>query len=317
CSNPFLQIWRGGIEPLFDTRDDVMVFAGVAEALGKLTGEPRFADTFRFALDGRPEVYLDRVLDASFTTAGYTVADIMDGKYGEPGAALFLYRTYPRIPFWEQIKDSLPFYTDTGRLNAYVDIPEAIEYGENLIVHREAVEATPYLPNVIVSTSPYIRPRDYGIAPDDMDADRRQVRNLKMSWAEVKATRNPLWDEGFHFYCLTPKSRHSVHSSWSVTDWNWLWAGNFGDPRRRDTRLPGVNDAQLHINPDAARDLGIDDGDLVWVDANPADRPFRNASAEDPYYEVARLQCRARYNPAYPYNVTMLKHIGFMATTRT
>ena len=39
-------------------------------------------------------------------------------------------------------------------MHAYVDIPEAIEYGENLIVHREAVEATPYLPNVIVSTSP-------------------------------------------------------------------------------------------------------------------------------------------------------------------
>ena len=60
----------------------------------------------------------------------------------------------------------MPFYTDTGRLNAYCDIPEAIEYGENLIVHREGPEATPYLPNVIVSTNPLIRPDDYGIPLD-------------------------------------------------------------------------------------------------------------------------------------------------------
>ena len=29
--------------------------------------------------------------------------------------------------------------------------PEAIEYGENFVVHREGPEATPYLPNVIAS----------------------------------------------------------------------------------------------------------------------------------------------------------------------
>ena len=85
--------------------------------------------------------------------------DLIAGKYGgEPGAALMLFRTYPRVPFWEQVHDSIPFYTDCGRLAAYCDLPEAIEFGENLVVHREAVEATPYLPNVIVSTSPFIRP---------------------------------------------------------------------------------------------------------------------------------------------------------------
>src|SRR5690606_22134472 len=129
------------------------------------------------------------------------------------------------------------------------DIPEAIEYGENLIVHREAVEATRYLPNVIVSTSPYVQPKDYGIAPDDIDADRRQVRNLKMSWDEVKRTTNPLFEEGYRLLCLTPKSRHSVHSSWAVTDWHWLWSSNFSDPYRADKRQPGVGDVQLHMNP--------------------------------------------------------------------
>lgn len=317
CSNPFLQLWRGGIEPLYDSRDDIDIFAGVAAALSEQTGERRFRDYFRFALDGRPEVYLDRVLRGSFTTEGYTVADIMAGRYGEPGSALMQYRTYPRIPFYEQVADSLPFYTDTGRLHAYVDIPEAIEYGENLISHREAVEATPYLPNVIVSTSPYLRPRDYGIRPDDIDADRRQVRNLAMAWRDVKRTANPLWEQGFRFLCLTPKSRHSVHSSWAVTDWNWIWNSNFSDPYRADRRLPGVGDTQLHMNAADAAELGLAAGDYVWVDANPADRPYAGYRTDDPFAAVARLMARVTVNPAYPRGVTMIKHAYAMATART
>ena len=315
CSNPFLQVWKGGIAPLHDSRDDIAIFAGVARALTKLTGEPRFAQHFAFA--DRPEVYLDRVLAGSFTTEGYTTADILAGKYGEPGAALMQYRTYPRVPFVEQVKDSLPFYTDTGRLNAYCDIPEAIDYGENLIVHREAVEATPYIPNVIVSTSPYLRPKSYGISLEDPDADRRQVRNLMLPWAEVKRSANPLWKQGFRFYCLTPKSRHSVHSSWSVTDWNWLWTSNFGDPHREDRRMPGVSEPQLSMNPQAAKDLGLANGDVVWIDANPADRPFVGWQKDAAFYETARLLARVTFNPAYPYDVTMLKHAFSMATPRT
>src|SRR5690606_33060336 len=111
-SNPFLQVWKGGIEPLYDTRDDIAVFAGVAGALSDLTGDRRFARHFAFA--DRPEVYLDRVMAASFTTEGYRTADLLAGRYGEPGGALMQYRTYPRIPFVEQVRDSLPFYTDTG-----------------------------------------------------------------------------------------------------------------------------------------------------------------------------------------------------------
>ncbi|HSP54535.1 MAG TPA: molybdopterin-dependent oxidoreductase, partial [Dehalococcoidia bacterium] len=197
CSNPFLQIWGGGgIDPLHDTRDDPAIFAGVAEALATELEDRKFKDYWKFVLDGRSSVYLQRILDASVTTSGYTVKDIVDGKYGEPGAALMLYRTYPRIPFYEQVNDSLPFYTDTGRLNAYCDLPEAIEYGENLVVHREAVEATPYLPNVIVSTSPYLRPQDYGISRSETDANMRSVRNLMLPWSEVKKTTNPLFEQG-------------------------------------------------------------------------------------------------------------------------
>ncbi|MDW8319071.1 MAG: molybdopterin-dependent oxidoreductase, partial [Anaerolineae bacterium] len=317
CSNPFLQIWKGGIPPLYNTRDDARILAEVSAALADEIGEPRLRDYWKFALEGRPEVYIQRLLDSSLTTSGYRVADIVAGKYGEPGAALMLFRTYPRIPFWEQVHDSVPFYTDTGRLNSYCDIPEAIEYGENIISHREGPEATPYLPNVIVTRSRFVRPEDYGIPPDHMGWEERTVRNIAMPWSLVKLTRNPLWEQGFHFYCLTPKTRHRVHSSWSTVDWTIILDSNFGDPYRADKRLPGPGDHQLHMNPQAAKDLGIEDGDYVYVDANPADRPYIGWTPDDPFYKVARLMLRVKYNPAYPYHIVMLKHGPFMATEKS
>lgn len=317
CSNPFLQIWKGGIPPLYDTRDDARIIAELAAAIGDTIGDTRFRDYWRFILEGRPEVYIQRLLDSSTTTSGYTFEDIIHGKYGEPGAALMLFRTYPRIPFWEQIHDSTPFYTDTGRLAAYCDIPEAIEYGENLITHREGPEATPYLPNVIVTSSRFVRPDDYGIPLEAMGWDERTVRNVAMSWSQVKTTHNPLWTQGFQFYCLTPKTRHRVHSSWSTVDWTIILDSNFGDPYRTDKRLPGPGDHQLHINPQAAKDLGIEDGDYVYVDANPADRPYVGWQPDDPFYKVSRLMLRAKYNPAYPYHTVMLKHAPFMATEKS
>ena len=323
CSNPFLQIWGGsGIKPLYDSKDDGMIFALVSAKLTELTGDERFRDHWKFMLEGRPEVYIDRVLDSCTTTKGYTVADIMDGKYGEPGAALMLFRTYPRVAFYEQVYDSIPFYTDTGRLCAYSDIPEAIEYGENLVVHREAPEATPYLPNVIVSTSPYVRPNNFGIDPEALqreviDADLRAVANNKLSWSEVKQTVNPLWREGYTFYCMTPKSRHTTHSSWATVDWNWIWSTNFGDPYRTDKRQPGVGDWQVHINPESAKKLGIEDGDYIYVDANPADRPYAGWQETDPRYKAFRLLTRVKYNPSYPANTVMTKHSAWIATERT
>ena len=323
CSNPFLQIWGGGgIKPLYDTKDDAAIIAGVAKRLGEVMGDQRYADYWKFVLEGKPEVYIQRLLDGSTTTSGYKVDDIMAGKYGEPGAALMLFRTYPRIPFWEQTHDNVPFYTDTGRMNAYCDIPEAISYGENFIVHREGPEATPYMPNVIISTNPYIRPDNYGITPQMLqsqviDADLRTIANNKMSWAEAKKTKNPLWTQGFSFYALTPKTRHRVHSQWSAEDLHMLMDSNFSDPYRQDKRTVGLGEHQMHMNPQAAKDMGIKDGDYVYVDANPADRPYLGAKPEDPLYKVARLMLRVKYNPAYPYQVIMMKHAAFMATERS
>jgi nitrate reductase alpha subunit len=317
CSNPFLQIWKGGIPPVYDTKDDVMILAELAAAIGDQLNDQRFRDYWKFALERRPEVYIQRLLDASVPTRGYKYEDIMAGTYGEPGAALMMFRTYPRIPFWEQIHDAVPFYTDCGRLAAYCDIPDAIEYGENIISHREGPEATPYLPNVIVTSSRFVRPDDYNIPEDHMGWEERTVRNIALPWNQVKQTKNPLWEQGFHFYCLTPKTRHRVHSSWSTVDWTIILDSNFGDPYRLDKRMPGVGDHQLHMNPQAAADMGIEDGDYVYVDANPADRPYRGWSEDDPFYKVARLMLRVKYNPAYPYNIIMLKHGPFMATEKS
>ncbi|MCB1153626.1 molybdopterin-dependent oxidoreductase, partial [bacterium] len=317
CSNPFLQLWKGGIKPLYDTKDDLSILAGIAAGLGGVTGDKRFRDYFKFEHEGKRRVYIQRLLDTCTTTTGYTVEDIMAGKYGPPGGALLNFRTYPRIPFYEQIHDSWPFYTDTGRLHSYSDDPTAIECGENFIVHREGPEATPYLPNVIVSSNPWVRPNDFGIPLNAEHWDERTIRNVKLGWDKVKESKNFLWEKGYQFYCLTPKSRHSVHSSWANVDWHLIYNSNFGDPYRIDKRLPSVSEHQLHMNPQAARDQGLNDGDYVYVDANPADRPYLGATPSDPFYKVSRLMLRVTFNGAYPYHVVMMKHGTFIATEKT
>jgi nitrate reductase alpha subunit len=323
CSNPFIQMWGGdGIAPVHDSRDDAIIFAGVADALAEITGDRRFSDYWKFVSEKRARVHIQRVLDNCTTTRGdhgaYQVDKILRGEYGgEPGTALMLFRTYPRVPFYEQINDGIPFYTDNGRLCAYCDLPEAIDYGENLIVHREGTEATPYLPNVIVSSSPFIRPKSYGVGPDDMDPDRRTVRNIKLPWNEAKQTVNPLWKKGFRYFCSTPKSRHSTHSSWSTVDWNWIWSTSFSDPFRHDKRAPGVGDREIQMNPKAARDTGLNEGDYVYVDANPQDRPFVGALPGDPRTRAFRCVVRVKFNHSLPYHMTIMKHTGWIATERT
>jgi nitrate reductase alpha subunit len=63
--------------------------------------------------------------------------------------------------------------------------------------------------------------------------------------------------------------------------------------------------------------LGINDGDYVYVDANPADRPYLGAKPDDPFYRVSRCMLRVTYNRAYPYNIVMMKHAPFIATEKS
>jgi len=312
-SNPFVFVWRGGIPHLFETLQDHEWAALVSHKLADLTGDNRFIDYWKFLDEGRSEVYIQRVFDAAVNLRGYNIHDVIDSDVGW----FTMYRTYPRVPGWEEINESKPFYNKSGRLEFYRDEPEFIEYGENMIVFREPVEATPHLPNVIVADHPWIRPDSYGIPPESTDMDEIQVRNIKMTWDKVKNTKNPLWEKGYQFYVMTPKSRYTVHSSWGVTDWLLIWENNYGDPLRHDKRSPGIGEHQLHINPDAAKELGINDGDYVYVDANPVDRPYIGWKEGDEMYKIARLMLRVHFNPSYPKNVTMMKHSAFMASHKT
>ena len=132
-----------------------------------------------------------------------------------------------------------------------------------------------------------------------------------------QAAQQSALGEGLSVLLRDAKTRHRVHSQWSVNDWVQIYESNFGDPYRMDKRTPGVGEHQLHINPQAAKDRGINDGDYVYVDGNPVDRPYRGWKPSDPYYKVARLMIRAKYNPSYPYHVTMAKHAPYVATAKS
>ncbi len=85
-------------------------------------------------------------------------------------------------------------------------------------------------------------------------------------------------------------------------------------------RLESVN-AGDRINPQAAKDRGINDGDYVYVDGNPVDRPYRGWKPSDPYYKVARLVIRqVRTRPiriTWPWrSVTVVKRQSGSKDTR-
>jgi nitrate reductase alpha subunit len=82
--------------------------------------------------------------------------------------------------------------------------------------------------------------------------------------------------------------------------------GPFGDIYRRDKRMPFVSEGYVDINPEDAVQLGVEDGDYVWVDADPSDRPFRGWQQRPEDYRFARLLCRARFYPGTPLGVTRM-----------
>src|SRR5437016_12184575 len=69
-SNPWVQIWQGGIRPLYDTRHDADTFAGVAAKLTEMNGDVRMKQVFHFVYQNRVDVYVQRALDASATCYG-------------------------------------------------------------------------------------------------------------------------------------------------------------------------------------------------------------------------------------------------------
>jgi nitrate reductase alpha subunit len=73
------------------------------------------------------------------------------------------------------------------------------------------------------------------------------------------------------------------------------------------------------MNPDAAAAQGLHEGDYVFVDANPADRPYVGWADDEGSFRHRAFRClvRVKLNPGLPYNFTILKHTGQIATERS
>jgi nitrate reductase alpha subunit len=211
---------------------------------------------------------------------------------------------------YEQVVDSRPWYTKSGRLEFYREEDEFIAAGENLPVHREPVDSTFYEPNVIVAPKhEALRPKgpqDYGVPESDLSTETRQGRNVVKTWAETRTTRHPRAAEGYRFVFHTPKYRHGAHTTPVDTDMAAVLFGPFGDIYRRDKRSPYVTEGYVDLNPVDAKALGVEDGDYVWIDSDPEDRPFKGWQKNERDYRFARLLCRARYYPGTPKGVTRM-----------
>jgi len=318
-TNPFLVVFpRTPLKRVFNTMGDIEVQALVGSKMAALTGDKRFLDYWKFVRDGRADVYLQRILDFSTNTKGYQFSDLHEkAKNGIP--AIMNSRTSPKAVGYDQLTDSKPWYTKSGRLEFYREENEFIEAGENLPVHREPVDSTFYEPNVIIAPKhDAIRasgPEAYGVKRDDLSCETRCGRNVVLTWAEARLTKHPLRkDPGYKFVFHTPKYRHGSHTTPIDTDMIAVLFGPFGDLYRHDKRSPFVTEGYVDINPSDAKELGVEDGDYVWIDPDPEDRPFRGWQKNAKDMEFARLICRARYYPGTPRGVTRMWFNMYTAT---
>ena len=120
---------------------------------------------------------------------------------------------------------------------------------------------------------------------------------------EIAASEHPLRAEGHTHVLITPKFRHACHSMGASTDTDVLIFGPFGDFYRHDKRKPWVSEGYVDLNPDDAAELGVADGDYIWCDADPSDRPFVGWQDRPEDYKVTRWLVRARVNPGLIRNV--------------
>lgn len=318
-TNPFLYVFpRTPLKRIHDTRSDMDVAAGVCAAVGKeIDSEQPFKDYWKFVKEGNVLPYIQRILDHSNATRGYQIEDLeKKAQAGVP--AILQTRTYPKVGAWEQGMEDKPWYTKTGRLEFYREEQEFLDSGENIVVHREPIDSTFHEPNVIVAEAhPLIKPmspEDYGVERSDLSGDARQARHVLKTVEELLQTKHPLMKDGYKFIFHTPKYRHGAHTTAVDTDIVAIWFGPFGDMHREDKRIPYINEMYVDMNPLDGKELGIADGDYVYIDADPHDRPFRHREKNPELYKVARLLCRARYYPGTPRGVTRMWHNMYGAT---
>jgi len=312
CTNPFVQMFPvSPLKRVYDTRSDMEILAGVADALSRVYGDKRFGDTFAFVAQDKVESYLQRIIDGSPGLKGYKVEELhQKAKEGIP--ALVNNRSYPRISSFEQAKGERPWHTRTGRLEFYRPEIEFMDSGENLVVYREPIDSTHREPNVLVAKShPAMRPvspESFGLKRSDLSSESRQVRNVVLTVEELMKSKHPLKALNFTHVYHTPKYRHGAHTTPVDTDFTGVLFGPFGDVYRHDKRMPSVTEGYVDLNPLDARAMGVDDGDYVYVDADPSDRPFRGFRPGTEEYKVARLMLRVRFYPGTPRGVARTWH---------
>jgi len=318
CTNPFVQIFpKTPLPRIFDTKPDIEIIAGVSKALGTLYGDDRFAAMWKFVDEGKVETYLQRLIDASFALKGYSIDDLHK-KATEGIPALVNTRTYPRLSSYEQAKGEQPWHTKSGRLEYYRPEREFVDSGENLVVHREPIDSTFYEPNVIVAKAhPALRPKqpsDYALKHDDLSTETRQVRHVMKTVDELMASKHPLMSQGYKHIYHTPKYRHGAHTTPVDTDFTGVLFGPFGDVYRHDKRMASVTEAYMDINPFDAKELKLEDGDYVYIDADPEDRPYRNRKPGSEEAKISRLLLRVRYYPGTPRKVARTWHNMYGST---
>ncbi|MBM3812002.1 MAG: molybdopterin oxidoreductase, partial [Acidimicrobiia bacterium] len=115
-TNPFLQVFpRTPLQRIFNTIGDIDVLALVGKHMAKLTGDRRFADAWKFVEENNVTAYLQRIVDFSTNTKGYKFTEL-EAKALRGVPALMNSRTTPKNVGYEQVVDSRPWYTKTGRL---------------------------------------------------------------------------------------------------------------------------------------------------------------------------------------------------------
>jgi nitrate reductase alpha subunit len=134
--------------------------------------------------------------------------------------------------------------------------------------------------------------------------------------AETMTSQHPLMAQGYRHIYHTPKYRHGAHTTPVDTDFTGVLFGPFGDVYRHDKRMPSVTEGYMDLHPQDAKDLGLDDGDYVYVDADPSDRPYRGyqAGSKDDAARLSRLMLRVRYYPGTPRGVARTWHNMYGAT---
>ena len=315
-TNPFVMVMpeTGLDERIYNTRNDAQIYKGVMEKIGEKLGDERFGDYWQFIDEDehRAKPYLQRVIDHSNTVAGYDVDDLLE-KAEDGIPRLIMTGTYPKFIGSRQTHENDPWYTKTGRLEFFREEREFTEAGENIPLHREPQDGTFYEPNVIVDGAdhPIIDPetpedRGWDPAESARDGIARQVHNSVYSPDELLETVHPLTEEHpeYKYSYMTPKYRHGAHTFANSLPNVAVWWGPFGDMERSDKRKPYVGEGYIEMNPEDARAEGLEDGDYVYVDADPQDRPYRGWEEDDDDYTVARAMMRVRYQPAMPHGVT-------------